>query len=156
MLWEATVGSEIMSHEGQLSTNMQVDEETSVNWSAPLGEGSTQGDVVVQNRSLPNQTDPLSRGHSANCSPTPGALKKSPNIMYRRGRSPTPSQKPLGEKIVEMTEKLKPNFHAATSYTQASLANATIIAKSGQSIAQAALQQTVEREKEIEHLDTTM
>ena len=39
-LCEKTVGSERMSCEGQLSANMQVDDEASVNWGASLGEGS--------------------------------------------------------------------------------------------------------------------
>ena len=55
-----------------------------------------------------------------------------------------------------MTEKLKRDFDVATSQTQASLAHAAVTAESGQSISQAAFQQTVERKNEIEHLHTTM
>ena len=63
----------------------------------------------------------------------------SPNKGYRCGRSPTPSQKPLGEHIAEMTEKLKRDFHVATSQTQTSLALTAITTESGQSISRAAL-----------------
>ena len=145
-----------MSREGQMSANMQVDDEASVNWGASLGEGSAQGDVAVQSGLRSNQTDLLSRGRSASCSPTPGTRTKPPNTVYRRGRSPTPRQKPLGEHIAEMTEKLKRDFHASTSQTQASLAHAAITAESGQSIAQVALQENVARKKEIEQLHSTM
>ena len=145
-----------MSHEGQLSTNMQVDDEASVNWGASLGEGSAQGNVAAQSQSRPDLTDLLSKGRSASCSPTLRGRTKAPNTVFRRGRSPTPRQKALGAHIAEVTEKLKRDFDAATSQTQASLAHAAVTAESGQSIAQAAFQQTVERKKEIEHLHTTM
>ena len=145
-----------MSREGQMSANMQVDDEASVNWGASLGEGSAQGDVATQSGLRPDRTHLLSRGRSASCSPTPGARTKPPNTVYRRGRSPTPCQKPLGQHIAEMTEKLKRDFHASTSQTQASLAHAAITAESGQSISQAALQENVARKKEIEHLHSTM
>ena len=145
-----------MSREGQLSANMQVDDEASVNWGASLGEGSAQGNVAAPSKSLPNLTDLSSRGRSASHSPTPRGRTKSPNTVFRRGRSPTPRSKALGANIAAITEKLKRDFDAATSQTQADLAHAAITAESGQSIAQAALQQTVERKKEIEHLHTTM
>ena len=51
-----------MSHEGQLSANMQVDDEASVNWGASLGEGSAQGNVVAQSQSSSDLTDLLSKG----------------------------------------------------------------------------------------------
>ena len=76
--------------------------------------------------------------------------------MFRRGRSPTPRQKAVGAHIAKVAEKLKRDFDAATSQTQASLAHAAVTAESGQSIAQAAFQRTVDRKKEIEHLHTTM
>ena len=145
-----------MSHEGQLSANMQVDDEASVNWGASLGEGSAQGNVAAQSQSRPDLTDLLSKGCSASYSPTPRGRTKSPNTVFRRGRSPTPRQKELGAHIAKVTEKLKRDFDAATSQTQASLAHAAVTAESGQSIAQAAFQQTVERKKEIERLHTTM
>ena len=62
----------------------------------------------------------------------------------------------MGHILQRSQKKLKRDFDAATSQTQASLAHAAITAESGQSIAQAAFQQTVERKKEIEHLHTTM
>ena len=145
-----------MSHEGQLSANMQVDDEASVNWGASLGEGSAQGNAAALSQSLPNLTDLSSRGRSASHSPTPRGRAKSPNTVFRRGRSLTPRSKALGANIAAITEKLKRDFDAATSQTQADLAHAAITAESGQSIAQAAFQQTVERKKEIEHLHTTM
>ena len=55
-----------------------------------------------------------------------------------------------------MTKKRKRDFDVAASQTQTNLVHATITAESGQSIAQAAFQQTVERKKEIEHLHTAM
>ena len=76
--------------------------------------------------------------------------------MFCRGRSSIARQKALGTHIAEVTEKLKRDFDPVTSHTQANLACAAIIAEFGQSIAQAASQQTVERKKEIEHLHTTM
>ena len=76
--------------------------------------------------------------------------------MLCRGGSPTPCQKALRAHIAKITEKLKRDFDAATSQMQASLAHAAVTTESGQSIAQAAFQQTVERKKEIEHLHTTM
>ena len=79
-----------------------------------------------------------------------------PNTVFRCERSSTPCSKALGENIGAITGKLKRDFDAATSQTQASLAHAAVTAESGQSIAQAAFQQTVERKKEIEHLHTTM
>ena len=60
-----------MSREGQLSANMQVDDEASVNWGASLGEGSAKGSVSAQNQSRPDPRDLLSRGRSASCLPTP-------------------------------------------------------------------------------------
>ena len=36
-----------MSREGQLSPNVRVDDEASVNWGASLGEGSAQGNSGV-------------------------------------------------------------------------------------------------------------
>ena len=135
---------------------MQVDNEASVNWGASLGEGSAQGNVSVQSQSRPDPTDLLTRGRSASYSPTPRGRTKSPNTVFRHGRSPTPRSKALGANIATITEKLKRDFDAATSQTQADLAHATITAESGHSIAQATFQQTVERKKEIEHLHTTM
>ena len=73
-----------MSLEGQLSANMQVDDEASVNWGASLGEGSMQGNVSAQSQS-PDPTDLLSRGRSASCSPTPRGRTKSPNTVFRHG-----------------------------------------------------------------------
>ena len=145
-----------MSREGKLSANMQVDDEASVNWGASLGEGSAQGNVSAQSQSRPDPTDLLSRGRSASYSPTPRGRTKSPNTVFCRGRSPTPRQKALGAHIAKVTEKLKRDFDAAKSQTQASLAHAAVAAESVKSIAQAAFQQTVERKKEIEHLHTTM
>ena len=145
-----------MSREGQLSANMQVDDEASVNWGASLGEGSAQGNVFAQNQSRPDPTDLLTRERSASYSPTPRGRAKAPNTVFRRGRSPTPRPKALGANIAAITEKLKRDFDAATSQTQADLVHAAITAESGQSIAQAAFQQTVERKKEIEHLHTTV
>ena len=145
-----------MSREGQLSANMQVDDEASVNWGVSLGEGSAQGNAAAPSQSLANLIDLSSRGRSASHSPTPRGQTKSPKTVFRRGRSPTPRSKALGANIAAITEKLKRDFDAATSQTQADLAHAAITAESGQSIAQAAFQQTVERKKEIEHLHTTM
>ena len=51
-----------MSREGQLGANMQVDDETSVNWGPLLGEESAQGNV-------PDLKDLLSKGRSASYSP---------------------------------------------------------------------------------------
>ena len=82
-----------MSHEGQLSANMQVDNKASVNWGASLGEGSVQGNVAAQNQSRPDLTDLFSKGHRASYSPTPRGRTKSPNTVFRRGRSPTPRKK---------------------------------------------------------------
>ena len=107
-----------MSHEGQLSANMQVDDEASVNWGASLGEGSAQGNVAGQSQSRPDLidlTDLLSKGRSASYSPKPRGRTKSPNTVFRRGGSPTPRQKALGAHIAEVTEKLKRDFDAATS-----------------------------------------
>ena len=137
-----------MSREGQLGTNMQVDDETSVNWGPLLGEESAQGNVAAPSQSFPGSTDLSARGRSASSSPTLRGRTKAPNTVFRRGRSPTPRQKALGAHIAEVTEKLKRDFDAATSQTQASLAHAAVTAESGQSIAQAAFQQTVERKKE--------
>ena len=53
----------------------------------------------------------------------------------------------LGENIVVLTGKLKRDFEATTSQTQANLAHATSTAESGQSIAQATFEQIVERKK---------
>ena len=145
-----------MSREGQFSTNMQVDDEASVNWGASLGEGSAQGNVAAPSQSLPNLTDLSPRGRSASHSPTPRGRTKSPNTVFRRGRSPTPRSKALGANIAAITEKLKRDFDAATSQTQANLERAASTAESGQSIAQAAFQKTVERKKEIEQLHATM
>ena len=145
-----------MSREGQLSANMQVDDEASVNWGASLGEGSSLNNVVAPIQSLPNLTDLLSRGRSASHSPTPRGRTKSPNTVLHRGRSPTPRSKALGEHVAALTEKLKRDFDASTCQTKANLACAASTAESGQSIAQAAFQQTVERKKEIEHLHATM
>ena len=92
----------------------------------------------------------------ASCSPTPRARTKSPNLVYRHGRSPTPRQKPLGEHIRERTEELKRNFHTAASQTLVTLVHVAITAESGESIAQVILQENVVRKKEIEHLRTTM
>ena len=89
-------------------------------------------------------------------SPTLRERTKSPNTVFRRGRSPTPRQKALGAHIAKVTEKLKRDFEAATSQTQACLAHAAVTAESGQSISQTAFKQTVERKKEMEHLHTTM
>ena len=50
-----------MSREGQLSANMQVDDEASVNWGASLGERSAQGNVAAQSQSRPDLTDLLLR-----------------------------------------------------------------------------------------------
>ena len=80
----------------------------------------------------------------------------SPNTVFHRGRSPTPRPKALGEHVAALTEKLKRDFKASTSQTQANLACATSRAEFGQSIAQTACDQTVERKKEIEHLHATM
>ena len=145
-----------MSREGSLSANVQVDDEASVNWGASVGEGSAQGNVAAPSQWLPNLTDLSSRGRSVSHSPTPRGRTKSPNTVFRRGRSPTPRSKALGANIAEINEKMKRDFDAATSQTQADLAHATITTESGQSIAQAAFQQTVERKKEIEHLHTAM
>ena len=82
-----------MSREGQLSANMQVDDEASVNWGASLGEGSAQGNVSEQNQSRPDPTDLLTRERSASYSPTPRGRAKAPNTVFRRGRSPTPRPK---------------------------------------------------------------
>ena len=150
------MGSERMSCEGQLSANMQVDDEASVNWGASLGEGSAQGNIVVQSQSHPDLTDLLSRGCSTSCSPTPRGQTKPPNIVIHCGRSPTRRQKPLGVHISKVKEKLKRDFDVVTSQMQANLVHATIIMESGQSITQAAFQQMVERKKEIEHLHITM
>ena len=135
---------------------MQVDDEASVNWGASLGEGSTQGNVYVQSQLRPDPIDLLTKGSNASYSLTPRSQTKSPNTVFCHGRSPTPRQKALGAHIAKVTKKLKRDFDAATSQTQASLAHATITAEFGQSIAQAAFQQTVRRKKEIEHLHTTM
>ena len=145
-----------MSHEGQLSANMQVDDEASVKRGASLGEGSAQGNAAAQSQSRPDLTDLLSKGRSASYSSTPRGRTKSPNTVFRRGRSPTPRQKELAAHIAKITGKLKRDFDAATSQTQATLAHAAVTAESGQSIAQTAFQQTVERKEEIEHLHTTM
>ena len=51
---------------------------------------------------------------------------------------------------------MKRDFDATTSQTQENLAHAAVNAESGQPIAQAAFQQMVERQEEIEHLHTTM
>ena len=111
-----------------------------MNWGAPLGEGSAQGNVSARSQSSPDPTDLLTRGRSAGLSPTPRGRTKSPNTVFRRGRSPTPCQKELGAHIAKVTEKLKRDFDAATSQTQASLAHAAVTAESRQSIAQAAFQ----------------
>ena len=145
-----------MSREGQLSTNMQVGNETSVNWGSLLGEESAQGNVVEPSQSFPDLTDPSSRGCIASNSPTPKGQTKAPNTVFRRGRSPTPRSKALGENIATLTEKLKHDFQTTTSQTQANSACATSTTESGQSISQAAFQQTVERKKEIEQLYATM
>ena len=145
-----------MSREGQLSTNMQVDNETSVNWGLLLGEESAQGNVVAASQSVPDLTDLSARGRSASGSPTLRGRTKAPNTVCHCGRSPTPRSKMLGENIPAITEKLKRDFGATTSQTQANLECAASTAESGQSIAQAAFQQTVERKKEIEHLHATM
>ena len=137
-----------MSGEGQLSTNMQVANETSVNWGPLLGEESAQGNV-------PGSTDLSARGRSASSSPTLRGRTKAPNTVFCRGRSPTPRSKTLGKNIAAITEKLKRDFEATASQTQANLERAASTAESGQSIAQAAFQQTVERKKEIEHLHAT-
>lgn len=50
VLREETVGIESISHKVQLSGNMQINDKTSVNWGAPLGDGSAQGDVATQRR----------------------------------------------------------------------------------------------------------
>ena len=110
----------------------------------------------MQSQSSPDLTDLLSKGRSASYSPTPRGQTKSPNTVFHRGRSPTPRQKALGAHIAKVTQKLKRDFDAAASQTQASLAHAAVTTESGQSIAQAVFQQTVERKKEIEHLHTTM
>ena len=67
------MGCESMLCKGQLSVNMQVDHDTSMNWRGPFTEGSPQDDVVVQSKLCLDQIGPLSRGHSASCSPTLGA-----------------------------------------------------------------------------------
>ena len=94
---------------------MQVDNEASVNWGASLGEGSAQGNVSTQNQSRPDPTDLLTRGGSASYSPAPRGRGKSPNTVFRHGRSPTPRSKALGANIAAITEKLKPDFHVAPS-----------------------------------------
>ena len=99
-----------MSHEGQLSANMQFDDEASVNWGASLGEGSAQGNVAAQSQSSPDLTDLLSKGRSASYSPTPRGRTKSPNTVFRRRRSPTPRQKALGAHIAKVTEKTEARF----------------------------------------------
>ena len=78
-----------------------------MNWGASLGEESVQGNVSVQNQSRPDPTDLLSRGPSASCSPNPRGRIKSPNIVFRCGRSPTLRSKALGKNIAAITEKLK-------------------------------------------------
>ena len=75
-----------MSREGQLGANMQVDDETSVNWGPLLGEESAQGNV-------PGSTDLSARGRSASSSPTLRGRTKAPNTVFRRGGSPTPRSK---------------------------------------------------------------
>ena len=135
---------------------MQVDDEASVNWGASLGEGSAQGNVAAPSQSFPGSTDLSARGRSASSSPTLRGRTKAPNTVFRRGRSPTPRSKTLGENIAAITEKLKRDFEATASQTQANLERAASTAESGQSISQAAFQKTVERKKEIEHLHATM
>ena len=120
-----------MSRKGQLGANMQVGDETSVNWGPLLGEESAQGNV-------PGSTDLSARGRSASSSPTLRGRTKAPNTVFRRGRSPTPRSKTLGENIAAITEKLKRDFEATASQTQANLERAASTAESGQSIAQAA------------------
>ena len=86
-----------MSCEGQLRTNMQVNDGALVNCGASLGEGSAQGDVAVQNQSRPDLTHLLSRGRSATCSPTPRGRTKSPNIVFLSWEKPnTPSNSAWG------------------------------------------------------------
>ena len=72
-----------MSHEGQLSANMQVDDEIDVNWGTSLGEGSAQGIVVAQGQSHLDLADLLLRELSASCSPTPKGQTKSPNTASK-------------------------------------------------------------------------
>ena len=111
-----------MSREGHLSANMQVDDEASVNWGPLLGEENAQGNVVAPSQTRPDPTDLFSRGRSASHSPTPRGRTKSPNTVFHRGRSPTPRSKALGENTAALTEKLKRDFQATTSQTQANLA----------------------------------
>ena len=141
------MGSEIILRKGQLSTNMQVDDEASVNWGASLGEGNAHGNVFTQSQPRPHPTNLLTRGHSASYSPTPRGRTKLPNTMFRRGRSPTLRSKVLGANIATITKKLKRDFDTTTSQTQADLAHAATTAEFGQSIAQAAFQQMVKRKK---------
>ena len=74
-----------MSREGQLSTNMQVDDEASVNWGPLLGEENAQDNVAAPSQTRPGPTEYFSRGRSASHSPTPRGRKKSPNTVFRRG-----------------------------------------------------------------------
>ena len=115
-----------MSSEGQLSANMQVDDEASVNWGALFGEGSAQGNVATPSQSRPDPTDLLSRRRSASCLPTPRGRTKSPNTVFCHGRIPTPHQKALGAHIAEVIEKLKRDLDALKSQTQAYLAHVAI------------------------------
>ena len=107
-----------MSREGQLSANVQVDDEGYVNQGAPFDEGSEQGNsVAAQSQLRPDPTDLLARGRSASCSPTPTGGTKSPNTVFYHGRSPTPHQRALGAHIAEVKKNLKRDFDATTSQT---------------------------------------
>ena len=93
-----------MLREGQLSANMQVDDETFVNWGASLGEGSAQGSVAAPSQSRLDPIDLLLRGRSASCSQTPRGRKNSPHTVSRHGQSPTLRQKAIGEHIATVTK----------------------------------------------------
>ena len=57
---------------------MLVGKEAYLNWCAPLGEGSVQGDVAAQSKSRRDQAGPSSSGHSVSWSPMPGVRPTSP------------------------------------------------------------------------------
>ena len=93
-----------MSHEGQLSANMQVEDEASVDWGASLGERSAQGNVAAQSQLSPDLTDLLSKGLSASYSPTPRGRTKPPNTVFIVGEAQHGVKKHLGH-ILQRSQK---------------------------------------------------
>ena len=147
-----------MSREAHVNSAIGGSESGSVNMDAHMGE-SVHVDSQHAESHMPalyGHAATSIRERSASCSPTRGMRRPTPNETYSRGRSPTRRSKQLGPQISKLTKKLTRDIHAATSQTHENLTRAAITAQTGQSIAQEALKESVQRKQKIQQLHASM